>query len=140
MDNLNISPTEAKIMFKKKFKNIQIDTKEISSYIETKYREASKINKENMGNYKSIIDIRDNDGNKITNIICNNDVSEENISEKDHFILIGTDDILANLKDNLMDQYFMDCTYSAVPPSIYKYKLLFQKKMKKVFWVYHILY
>ena len=43
MNNINMSPTEAKIMFKNKFKNIKIDSQEIERYIETKYRESNKI-------------------------------------------------------------------------------------------------
>ena len=49
---------------------------------------------------------------------------KKNNNKQDHFILLGTINIFANLKDNLINQYFMDCTYSAVPSSIYKYKLL----------------
>ena len=122
-----MSPTEAKIMFKNKFKNIKIDSQEITRYIETKYRESNKINNEYIGNYKSIINIRDNDGNKISQIIeFNSDSEDKNKlnNEKDHFIIIGNSELFSNLKDNLINQFFMDCTYSAVPPSINKYKLL----------------
>ena len=66
MNNINISPTETKIMLKTKFKNIKIESQEIARYIETKYRESNKINNEYIGNYKSIIYIRDNDSNKIS--------------------------------------------------------------------------
>ena len=46
INNKKLSPTEAKIIFKEKFKNINLDTKEIITYIDTKYRESYNINKE----------------------------------------------------------------------------------------------
>ena len=43
--------------------------------------------------------------------------------------------MLKNLSNNLIEEFFMDCTYSAVPPSIYKYKLMvlcgYEKNIKK---------
>ena len=113
-------------MLKSKFKNIKLDSQEIARYIETKYRESNKINKKYIGNYNSIINIRDNDGNKISQIIEFNSESKKNNinNDKDHFIIIGNSVLFSNLKDNLINQFFMDCTYSAVPPSINKYKLL----------------
>lgn len=44
--------------------------------------------------------------------------------KEDHFIIIENKKIFSNMKNNIINQYFMDCTYSAVPPSIYKYKLM----------------
>ena len=32
--------------------------------------------------------------------------------------------MLKNLKNNLINEYFMDCTYKCVPHSIYKFKLM----------------
>ena len=32
--------------------------------------------------------------------------------------------MFSNLKNNMINQYFMDCKYSAVPPSVHKYRLM----------------
>ena len=32
--------------------------------------------------------------------------------------------MLNNLSNNMIDQFYIDCTYSTVPPSIYKFKLM----------------
>ena len=126
LNNPNLTPTEAKIQFKKKFPILKIDTKNIQKYIETKYRQATKENKENIGNYNSLIDIRDNEGNKLSHLITfnYNDNSEIENNKEDNFILIGKKEMFFNLKNNMINQYFMDCTYSAVPPSVHKYRLM----------------
>ena len=55
INNKKLSPTEAKIIFKEKFKNINLDTKEIITYIDTKYKEFYNIDKENISNYHSLL-------------------------------------------------------------------------------------
>jgi len=40
------------------------------------------------------------------------------------FVIIGIIEILNNLSNNMIDQFYMDCTYSTLPPSIYKFKLM----------------
>ena len=32
--------------------------------------------------------------------------------------------MILNLSNNMIEQYYMDCTYKCVPPSIYKFKLM----------------
>ena len=53
-----------------------------------------------------------------------NNINENEEEKEGHFIIIGNKEIFSNMKNNVINQYFMDCTYSAVPPSIYKYKLM----------------
>ena len=134
---------EAKIIFTSKFKSINLDSKEIISYIDTKYRETNKINKENISNYKSLIELYDNKGNKISEVIkfkykIKNPNNNEDQVES-HFIVIGNENILINLKNNQINEFFMDCTYSAIPPSIYKYKLMvlcgYMKNIKKLYYM-----
>ena len=69
INDYKLSPTQAKIKFNESFPNLKIDTKEISVYIDTKYREANNLNKEKKHNYNSIIELYDNNGEKISNII-----------------------------------------------------------------------
>lgn len=69
LENIHLTPTEAKIKFTQKFKKFKIETKEIKLYIETKYREANKISKEKIRNYNSFIDIKDDEGNNLSNIV-----------------------------------------------------------------------
>ena len=46
IEDYKITPTEAKIIFKKKFPNIDITDKDINTYINTKYKESKVINQE----------------------------------------------------------------------------------------------
>ena len=107
---------------KKKSPNLKIDTK----HTETKYSQATKKNKENTGNYNSLIDIRDDDGNKLSHLITFNydGNSEIENNKEDNFILIGNQEMLSNLKNNMINQYFMDCTFSEDPLSVHKYRLM----------------
>ena len=41
-----------------------------------------------------------------------------------NLLLIATEKVLKNLSNTMIEQYFMDCTYKTVPPSIYKFKLM----------------
>ena len=38
------------------------------------------------------------------------------------FIIIAYNSMLDNLNNNMIDEYFMDTTYSCVPPNIHKFK------------------
>ena len=49
--------------------------------------------------------------------------NEEGEIEKNKFILIANEEML-KLKNNLIEEYFIDATYSCVPPSKPKFKLL----------------
>ena len=49
-------------------------------------------------------------------------MNEEEVES--HFIIIGNEDMFIKLKNNQINEFFMDCIYSVVPPSIYKYKLI----------------
>ena len=49
---------------------------------------------------------------------------EKYVSKQLKYIIIGNDDILTNLKNNNINQYFMDCTYKVFPPNIYKLRLM----------------
>ena len=69
INDYKLSPTQAKIKFNENFPNLKIDTKEISVYIDTKYRGANNLNEEKIHNYNSIIELYDNNGEKISNII-----------------------------------------------------------------------
>ena len=40
------------------------------------------------------------------------------------FIIIGTYEMILNLSNNMIEQYFMDCTYKCAPTFIYKFKLM----------------
>ena len=40
------------------------------------------------------------------------------------FIIIATESQIRNLKNNLIDEYFMDTTYKCVPKTIYNFKLM----------------
>ena len=44
--------------------------------------------------------------------------------EKLKFIIIAVNEMLSNLKDNIIEEFFIDATYSCVPPNIHKFKLI----------------
>lgn len=41
-----------------------------------------------------------------------------------NLLLIATEKMFKYLSNTMIEQYFMDCTYKTVPPSIYKFKLM----------------
>ena len=43
---------------------------------------------------------------------------KNNKNEKEKFILIGNKNMLSQLSNNNIDQYFMDYTYKVVPPNL----------------------
>ena len=100
-NNTKLSPTEDKIIFKEKSKNINLDTKELIAYIDTKYRESYNINKEKISNYHNIIELLDNDCNKISKMIrfkYNYKIDNEIKEIEKHFIIIGNNSIFSNIK------------------------------------------
>ena len=119
----NLMPTFAKINFHKKFPNIDITQKEIDNYIYGKYREARVINKEKMENIEKIFHLKDDNGIEIAQTIDYEIKLENNETEKLKFIIIANKDMLLNLKNNLIDEFFIDTTYSCVPPSVHNFKL-----------------
>lgn len=121
LKDYNLTPTDAKIIFNKNFPNIKINDKAVENYIYTKYREANKINKELLTNTEKIFHLKDNDNNEITETIK---YKIDGLQEELIFIIISTQEMLNNLQNNLIDEFFMDATYSCVPPSIIKFKLL----------------
>ena len=66
--------------------------------------------------------LKDENGNIISHVI--NYKNEEENKEVDQFIIIGNEQMLAQFKNNFIDPFFMDCTYRAVPPNKYKYRLM----------------
>ena len=65
----------------------------------------------------------ENDNIIISQVIKYINAEKEN---KDYynFIIIANDQMLAQIKNNFVDQFFMDCTYRAVLPNIYKCRLM----------------
>ena len=66
LNDFQLTPTDAKIIFHKKFPNINLNDKSLETYIYTKYREA---NKEKIVNTESLFHIKDNNNNKLTETI-----------------------------------------------------------------------
>lgn len=120
IEDSKITPTEAKIIFKNKFPNIDIEDKYINIYINTKYKESTVINQEKIKNTDRIFSLRDENNDIISHVIDFKNIKD--ITEK--FILIGNKNMLSQLSNNNIDQFFMDCTYKVVPPNIYKFKLM----------------
>lgn len=67
LSKINFSPTKGKIIFTKKFPNIKIDKKIILTYIETKFRKKNVLNKGKLPNYKTIVNIIDDEGIQLQN-------------------------------------------------------------------------
>lgn len=67
--------------------------------------------------------MKDENDNITSQVIKYINAEKEN---KDYykFIIIANDQMLAQIKNNFVDQFFVDCTYRAVPPNIYKYRLM----------------
>ena len=122
LEDYRLTPVEAKDKFKSKFPNIDLSGKDINTYINTKCRDAKNINKDKIINTEKCFQMLDEKGNNISKVVEYPD--EKDVSKKLKFIILGNDDILTNLKNNNINQYFMDCTYKAVPPNIYKLRLM----------------
>ncbi len=122
LKDYRLTPVEAKDKFKTKFPNIDLTGNDINTYINTKYREAKNINRDKILNTEKYFKMLDEEGKNISNVIEYIDESDKN--EKFKFIIIGKEELLINLKNNNINQFFMDCTYKAVPPNIYNLKLM----------------
>ena len=112
IEDYRISPTEAKAKFNLKFPNIHLTKKEINTYIIVKYRETKNINNNEILNTDNLFILKVTEGNILSHVIkFNIEVSNEELK----FIIIGNDEIFKNIKNNHIDQYFMDCTYKPLP-------------------------
>ena len=124
LEDSELRPTYAKIKFNKLFPNIKINTKEIDYYIYGKYREAKNINKEKIENTKKIFHFFDDNQIEISKTIEYEIKNEEDEIEKNKFILIANEEMVNTLKNNLIEEFFIDATYSCVPSSKPKFKLI----------------
>ena len=123
INDYNLDPTLAKVNFNKKFPNIDLSGADVNIMIKNKYKESCKFNNNRIQNTEKLFKLYDNNGTKISKVI-EFDNNKENNNIKDKFILIANDKMIENLSNNLVTQYFMDCTYKAVPPSTPRYKLM----------------
>ena len=76
-----------------------------------------------MENTEKIFHLKDDNGIEIAQTIDYEIKLENNETEKLKFIIIANKDMLLNLKNNLIDEFFIDTTYSCVPPSVHNFKL-----------------
>lgn len=67
--DFHLKPTETKILFNKKFLNVNTSDKELDNYIYTKYREANKTNKELIINTEKLFHLKNNDNNEMIQTI-----------------------------------------------------------------------
>ena len=54
IDDYKLTPNEAKYQFKLKYPNVDLDDKDVITYINSKYREAKNINQEKFKNLLKI--------------------------------------------------------------------------------------
>ena len=66
--------------------------------------------------------MQDNKGNIISRSLEHTD--ESNNDKKYKAIIIATNKMLSNLKNNQINEYFMDCTYKMVPPNKNNFRLM----------------
>lgn len=74
-------------------------TKEVNTYIITKYRETKNINNDKILNTDKLFILKDSEGNILSHVI---DFNIEDTNESQKFILIGTEEIFKNLKNNIL--------------------------------------
>ena len=65
LENIHLQPTEAKILFSKKFKTIDLTAPEINKIIKNKYRLCSQINSDKIKNSNNLLILKDNNNNNI---------------------------------------------------------------------------
>ena len=97
LKDYNLVPTDAKIIFIKKFPNISLKDKLLDNYIYTKYRKDNKINKELIESAEKLFHIKDNNNNEITETISYKIEGKDNEFK---FIIIWNKEMLNNLKIN----------------------------------------
>lgn len=118
----NLFPLKAKEIFHQKFPRVNISTKDLDNYINVKYREIKKLHSEKIINTETLFKFLDKCNNNISKTIEYAD--ESNPDKKYKLIIIANSVMLNNLKDNFIEQYFMDCTYKIVPPNCHNFKLM----------------
>jgi hypothetical protein len=122
IENELLMPLQVKDIFHKKFPNIEINLKDIDSYIKTKYREIKKIHSVKIKNTQSFFEFYDKSNNKFSTLLNNKDNNNDNKEYK--MILFDNNKMYLNLKNNKTNQYFMDCTYKIVPPNKNNFRLM----------------
>ena len=106
LDNIHLKPTEAKILFSKKFNTIDLSTPEISKIIKNKYRLCSQINSDKIKNSNNLLILKDNNNNIISHKFCYFHEKEDSEKKNEYkFIIIVTESQISNLKNNLIDEY-----------------------------------
>ena len=121
LNDFTLDPTLAKSIFKGKYPNVDISGKEIATYINTKFREAKAVNTDKIMNTERIFNFYDNEGNNISQVF---EYIDLDTNKKLRFVIIAKNNMLENLQSNQIKQFFMDCTYKAVPPSKDNFKLM----------------
>ena len=94
LNDFQLTKPDAKIIFNKKFPNINLNDKSLETYIYTKYREVNKANKEKIVNTESLFHIKNNNNNELTETI---NYKIEGIDEEFKFFIIGTIEMLYNI-------------------------------------------
>ena len=82
---------------------------------------------EKNANSNKIFNFEDEQGSNIAEIIYygeEKDVPNDENSKQYKFILLANKQIITNLKNNQIIEYFFDCTYKCVPPTKPKMKLM----------------
>lgn len=77
---------------------------------------------EKIKNTKTLFEMKDNKGNIISKSLEYTD--ESNNDKKYNAIIIATNNMLSNLKNNQINEFFMDCTYKMVPPNKTNFRLM----------------
>ena len=80
-----------------------------------------------MANNDAIFNFQDDEGNNITQTIYyeNENVNDNEVKKEQYkFILLANKQIIDNLKNNQIIEFFFDCTYKCVPPTKPKMKLM----------------
>ena len=121
LNEFHLTHTDVKILFHKKFPFINLKDKSLDTYIYYKYKEVNKINKERINNTESLFHIKDENNNELTEAINYKiDGNEEELK----FVIIGTNEMLNNIQNNLIEKFFMEITYSCVPQNKKKFNLI----------------
>lgn len=114
----------------------------MKSYISSKHREIQILNTEKNSNNDKIFNLTDEEGNNISETIYYEeelDSQKEGNSKEYKFIILANKNIIENLKNNQITEYFFDCTYKCVPPTKPKMKLMvlcgYNAIIKKQFYV-----
>ena len=84
-----------------------------------------KIHSEKNKNTKTLFEMQDNSGIIISKTIEYNDPNDDTQFYK--IIIIAKETMLNSLKNNQINQFFMDCTYKMVPPNKNKLNNYFKK-------------